>query len=173
MKFGKIGHVGIVVRDLAAAKEHYSRLLGIDKWYELTYDTPLDMTYHGEKRNCNVTLYFGGKGHTVIELIYPQGDPNIYTAFLERHGEMIHHIEYNVKDLDAAVAHAEKEGLKVLQQASFESAGAKIRYAYVGKSEDDTVIELIETVLPFGMHKGDMPFEVQLAALTGNYKRVK
>ena len=62
MKFGKIGHVGIVVRDLAAAKEHYSRLLGIDKWYELVYDTPLDMTYHGEKRNCNVTLYFGGKG---------------------------------------------------------------------------------------------------------------
>ena len=173
MKFGKIGHVGIVVRDLAAAKEHYSRLLGIDKWYELTYDTPLDMTYRGEKRNCNVTLYFGGKGHTAIELIYPQGDENIYTTFLERHGEMIHHIEYNVKDLDAAIAHAEKEGLKVLQKASFESAGAKIRYAYVGRSENDTVIELIETVLPFGMHKGDMPFETQLAALTGNYKRVK
>ncbi len=173
MKFGKIGHVGIVVRDLAAAKEHYSRLLGIDKWYELTYDTPLDMTYRGEKRDCNVTLYFGGKGHTAIELIYPQGDENIYTTFLERHGEMIHHIEYNVKDLDAAIAHAEKEGLKVLQKASFESAGAKIRYAYVGRSENDTVIELIETVLPFGMHKGDMPFETQLAALTGNYKRVK
>ena len=61
----------------------------------------------------------------------------------------------------------------MLQQASFESAGAKIRYAYVGKSEDDTVIELIETVLPFGMRKGDMPCEVQLAAMTGNYKRVK
>lgn len=173
MKFGKIGHIGIVVKDLKAAKEHYSRLLGIDKWYELKYDTPLDMTYRGEKRNCNVTLYFGGKGHTVIELIYPQGDPNIYTTFLAKHGEMIHHIEYNVKDLDAAIAHAEKEGLKVLQAASFESAGAKIRYAYVGKSEDDTVIELIETVLPFGMKKGDMPFEVKLAALTGNYIPVK
>ena len=170
MKFGKIGHVGIVVRDLQAAKEHYSRLFGIDKWYELAYDTPLDMTYRGEKRNCNVTLYFGGKGHTAIELIYPQGDENIYTTFLRNHGEMIHHIEYNVKDLDAAIAHVEE---KVLQAASFESAGAKVRYAYVGKSEDDTVIELIETVLPGGLHKGDMPFEMQLAALTGNYKRVK
>ena len=35
---------------LQAAKEHYSRLMGIDKWYELTYDSPLDMTYRGEKR---------------------------------------------------------------------------------------------------------------------------
>lgn len=173
MKFGKIGHVGIVVKDLQAAKEHYSRLLGIDKWYELTYDTPLDMTYRGEKRNCNVTLYFGGKGHTAIELIYPQGDENIYTTFLRNHGEMIHHIEYNVKDLDKAIEHAKKEGMQVLQYASFESAGAKVRYAYVGKSEDDTVCELIETVLPGGIRKGDMPFEMQLAAMTGNYKRVK
>lgn len=173
MKFGKIGHVGIVVKDLQKAKEHYSRLLGIDKWYELQYDTPLDMTYRGEKRNCNVTLYFGGKGATVIELIYPQGDENIYTNFLKNHGEAIHHIEYNVKDLDAAIKHVEKEGLKVLQSAKFESAGAKIRYAYVGKSEDDAVLELIETVLPMGIHKGDMPFETKLAALTGNYKLVK
>lgn len=125
MKFGKIGHVGIVVRDLQAAKEHYSRLFGIDKWYELAYDTPLDMTYRGEKRNCNVTLYFGGKGHTAIELIYPQGDENIYTTFLRNHGEMIHHIEYNVKDLDAAIAHVEEEGLKVLQAASFGECGRK------------------------------------------------
>ena len=173
MKFGKIGHVGIVVKDLQAAKEHYSRLFGIKKWYELTYDTLLDMTYRGEKRNCNVTLYFGGKGHTVIELIYPQGDENIYTTFLANHGEAIHHIQYNVKNLDEAIKHVEKEGLKVLQAATFKSAGATVKYAYVGKSENDAVYELIETTLPFGMKKGDMPFETQLAALTGNYKRVK
>ena len=173
MKFGKIGHVGIVVRDLQAAKEHYSRLFGIKKWYELTYDTPLDMTYRGEKRNCNVTLYFGGKGSTVIELIHTQGDENIYTNFLANHGEAIHHIQYNVKDLDKAIAHVEKEGLKVLQYATFKSAGATVKYAYVGKSENDAVYELIETTLLTGMKKGDMPFETQLAALTGNYKRVK
>lgn len=173
MKFGKIGHVGIVVRDIAAAKEQYSRIFGIKDWYELTYDSPLDMTYRGEKRNCSVTLYFGGKGHTVIELIHTEGDSNIYTNFLERHGEGIHHIEYNVKDLDAAIAHVESQGWKVLQSASFGSAGAKIRYAYVGASEDDAVVELIETTLGGGIKKGDMPFETQLAALTGNYKKLK
>ena len=173
MKLGKIGHIGIVVRDLEKAKEEYSRVFGIDKWYELTYDSPLDMTYRGEKRDCNVTLYFGGKGHTVIELIKSEGDDNIYTAFLERHGEMIHHAEYNVANLEKAIAAAEKAGLKVLQHASFYSAGALVRYAYVGVSEDDAVFELIETTLPIGIKKGDLPFETQLAALTGNYKRIK
>ena len=172
MKLGKIGHIGIVVRDLEKAKEEYSRVFGIDKWYELTYDSPLDMTYRGEKRDCNVTLYFGGKGHTAIELIYTEGDDNIYTAFLARRGEGIHHIQYNVKDLDAAIAHFAESGWNVLQSATFGSAGARIRYAYVGKSEDDTVVELIETTLKGGIKKGDMPFETQLAALTGNYRKL-
>lgn len=173
MKFGKIGHVGIVVKDLASAVKKYSLLTGIDKWYELVYDAPPELYYRGEKRNCNITLYFGGKGHTAVELICPEGDENIYTEFLRRHGEMIHHVEYNVKNLDEAVKQAENCGLKVLQHASFKSAGASVRYAYVGESEDAAIFELIETTLPIGVKKGDVPFETQLAALTGNYRRVK
>lgn len=173
MKFHKIGHVGIVVRDIQAAKEHYTRLLGIKKWYELVYDNGINLYYHGEKKNCNVTLYFGGNGHTVIELIGTEGEDNIYTNFLENHGEGIHHIEYYVKDLDKAVEHVKKEGLQVIQNADFVSAGARVRYAYVGKSENDVVYELIEMTLPMGVKKGDMPFETQLAVLTGNYKAVK
>lgn len=86
---------------------------------------------------------------------------------------MIHHVEYNVKNLDEAVKQAESCGLKVLQHASFKSAGASVRYAYVGESEDAAIFELIETTLPIGVKKGDVPFETQLAALTGNYRRVK
>ncbi len=172
-KFGKIGHIGIVVKDLEEARARYSAFLGTDKWYELVYDAPPELYYLGSKRDCNVRLLFGGKGHTVIELIKSEGDDNIYTAFLERHGEMIHHAEYNVSKLEKAIAAAEKAGLKVLQHASFYSAGALVRYAYVGVSEDDAVFELIETTLPIGIKKGDLPFETQLAALTGNYKRIK
>ncbi len=173
MRFGKIGHVGIVVKDIQAAKEHYSRLLGIEKWYELVYDDAIDLYYGGVKKDCSVTLYFGGKGHTVIELIQTEGEENTYTTFYKNHGEGIHHIQYDVKNLDEAVKHVEAEGLHVIQNAEFSSGGAKVRYAYVGKSENDVIYELIETSVMPGVKKMDMPLEFKMGCITGSYKRVK
>ena len=171
MKLKKPNHYGVVVNDLEEAKERYSKLLGIKKWYRIVCDN-LDLYYLDEKRNCEVVLYVGGKGSTKVELIQTRGDSNIYTAMLETRGEGLHHIMYNVKNLDVAVADFANNGYKVLQKASFNSAGSKIRYAYVGKNETDTVFELVETTIMMGIKKGDMPFEIQLGVLTGSYKRV-
>lgn len=173
MKLGKIGHVGIVVKDMEEAKARYSALTGIDTWYELVYDAPPEIYYKGERRLSDVRLLLGGKGHTAVELICSTGDDNIYTEFLRRHGEMIHHMEYNVKNLDEELRRAESLGLTVFQRASFVSAGTTVRYAYVGKSEDDALFELIEATLPMGIKKGDVPLELQLGTLTGTYKKVK
>ena len=173
MKLNKPNHIGIVVENIEEAKERYSKLMGIKKWYRLVSPSPITLLYNGEKRESNVTLYFGGKGATKLELIETKGEPNIYTEFLMRHGEGIHHIMYNVKNLNKAISECEKEGLKVLQSSSFKSAGATISYAYVGKSDSSVIFELIETDIGFGIKKGDMPFEMITGRLTGNYKRVK
>ena len=171
MRLKKPNHIGVVVNDLEEAKARYTKLLGIKKWYRIVC-TELDLYYLKEKRNCDVTLYVGGRGATKIELIQTRGDSNIYTTKLEQSGEGLHHVMYNVKNLDVAVADFEKNGYKVFQTASFKSAGSKIRYAYVGKNETDTVFELVETTIMLGMKKGDMPCEIQLGMLTGSYKRV-
>ncbi len=173
MKLGKINHIGIVVSYINEAKDRYSRIFGIKKWYYLVNDN-LELYYLNEKRNSEVTLYFGGKGTTKIELIETKGDNNIYTEFLRRNGEGIHHYMYNVKNLDKAIDECKKEGMKVFQNASFDSAGAKIKYAYVGFEEKGIIIELIETTIMGRIKKGDMPFEIGFTGrLTGNYKRVK
>ncbi len=65
MKVGKINHIGIVVTDANEAMERYGKLYGIKKWYKLVAG-PIDLHYRGEKRNCTVDLYFGGKGKTKI-----------------------------------------------------------------------------------------------------------
>lgn len=173
MKLKKPNHIGIVVEDINEAKKRYSRIIGIKKWYEIVNSSDLDMEYRGEKRNCKVTLYVGGKGNTKIELIETSGDRNIYTEFLEKNGEGIHHIMYNVKNLEEAISECELYGMRVLQRATFKSGGAKIKYAYVGKCEDGVILELIETTIMGFIKKGDMPFELQLGALTGSYKRLK
>lgn len=173
MKLKKINHIGIVVNDIDEAKERYGALVGIKKWYEIVNSSELDMTYKGEKRKCNVTLYVGGKGTTKLELIQTRGDENIYTEFLKRNGEGIHHAMYNVKSLDKAIEYYAAKGLKVLQQATFKSGGAVIKYAYVGKSETDFIFELIETTLFGFLKKGDMPLEIPLGLLGKSYRRVK
>lgn len=173
MKVGKINHIGIVVTDAKEAMGRYGKLYGIKKWYKLVAG-PLDLYYRGEKRNCTVDLYFGGKGGTKIELIETHGEPNIYTTFYINRGEAVHHYQYNVKDLDAAVKECQASGMRVFQHATFDSAGATVRYAYVGTDEASGAIELIETRVGNRFIKGDVPFEVGfIGVLTGNYKRVK
>lgn len=173
MTLNKIYHVGIVVKNMEEGRKRFSDLLGIKKWYELQYSSPLELYYEGEKRNCKVKLCLGGSGTTVIELIETSGDRNIYTDFLEKNGEGLHHIMYNVKDLDECIKDFEKNGLKVLQYANFESAGSKVRYAYMGTGKDSVVFELVENTVGGKLKKGDMPFELVLGSLAGNYKKIK
>lgn len=173
MKLKKCNHYGIVVEDIKKAKEEYSKAFGIKKWYTLVNDTPLNMTYKGEKRNCEVTLYFGGKGTTKLELIQTKGDSNYYTDFYCENGEAIHHVMYNTKNLDNAIANMIKEGYQPIQTADFISGGAKVRYAYMTKINTKMTVELIETTIMGFIKKGDMPFEMQIGCLTGSYKRVK
>lgn len=93
MKYGKINHVGIVVKYWNEASDRYGRLLGIKHWYEnVTDEGSFDMRYRGEKKNSKVRIFYGGKGTTKIELIETSGDKNIYERFYEKHGEAVHHV---------------------------------------------------------------------------------
>lgn len=173
MKFGKCNHYGIVVEDIEKAKEEYSKVLGIKKWYRLNASPFEEFKYKGENRDCEVTLYFGGKGTTKLELIQTRGDSNYYTDFYEKNGEAIHHVMFNTKNLDKTIEEMKQEGYEPIQTAKFKSAGATIRYAYMTKKDTAVTIELIETTIMGFIKKGDMPFEMQLGVITGNYKRVK
>ncbi len=172
MKLGKINHIGIVVADIKEAKNRYSALLGIKNWYEVNCTSALDIVYKGQKGNPTVTLYLGGKGNTKIELIEASGDSNIYTDFFAERGESIHHIMYNVKNLDTAVSDALAEGYTVAQSGHFVSGKADVKYAYINKQGTSTYIELIETTIALGIKKGDLPLELQLGALTGSHRKL-
>ena len=80
---------------------------------------------------------------------------------------------YAVKDLDSAISECQKDGMSVVQNATFSSGGATVRYAYMAKSEDGAIFELVECTLPWGGKKGDMPLELQLGTLTKSYRKVK
>lgn len=100
---GRLNHVAIVVPDLAAAAALYRETLGA------TVSEAVDQPEHG------VTTVFIELPNTKIELLHPLGESSPVAAFLAKNpsGGM-HHVCYEVDDIDAAVARVTSGGMRVL-----------------------------------------------------------
>src|SRR3954469_14880338 len=106
MEFGMIGrlnHVAIAVRDLAAATRLYRETLGAE------VSAPLAQPAHG------VTVVFIELPNTKIELLAPLGQDSPIAKFLERNPDGgMHHICYEVDDIIAARDRLQADGARVL-----------------------------------------------------------
>ena len=100
---GRLNHVAIAVPDLAAASAVYRDTLGA------AVSAPLDLPEHG------VTTVFVDLPNTKIELLAVLGAASPIAGFLERNpGGGIHHVCYEVGDIEAARARLEARGARVL-----------------------------------------------------------
>ncbi len=100
---GRLNHVAIAVRDIAAASEVYRTTLGA----EVSAPEPLEE--HG------VTVVFITLPNTKIELLEPLGSESPITRFLEKNPDGgMHHICYEVDDIGAARDQLVKTGARVL-----------------------------------------------------------
>lgn len=100
---GNLNHVAIVVPDLAAASRTYAETLGA------RVSEPLELPEHG------VTTVFVELPNTKIELLHPLGEGSPIAGFLAKHpaGGM-HHVCYEVDDIEAAARSLEAGGARVL-----------------------------------------------------------
>ena len=100
---GRLNHVAIAVPDLAAAADQYRETLGAN------VGAPQDEPNHG------VTVIFIELPNTKIELLYPLGDNSPIKGFLEKNPSGgIHHICYEVDDIDASARKLTDKGARVL-----------------------------------------------------------
>jgi len=100
---GKLNHVAIAVPDLEAASDLYRKTFGAD------VSEPLELPEHG------VTTVFVNLPNTKIELLLPLGEGSPIARFLEKNpaGGM-HHVCYEVEDIESAAARLVQDGLRVL-----------------------------------------------------------
>ena len=100
---GRLNHVAIAVPDLAAAAEVYAGTLGAE------VSAPQPLPEHG------VTVVFVTLPNTKIELLEPLGEDSPIARFLEKNpaGGM-HHLCYEVEDIDAARDRLLAVGARVL-----------------------------------------------------------
>ena len=100
---GRLNHVAIAVRDLAASTALYRDMLGA------TVSAPLPQPAHG------VTVVFIELPNTKIELLEPLGAASPIAKFLERNPDGgMHHICYEVDDILAARDKLKAGGARVL-----------------------------------------------------------
>ena len=100
---GRLNHVAIVVPDLAVATALYRDTMGA------TVSAAVDQPDHG------VTTVFIELPNTKIELLHPLGVSSPVAAFLAKNpsGGM-HHVCYEVEDIEAAIARVTAGGMRVL-----------------------------------------------------------
>lgn len=100
---GRLNHVAIAVRDLAAATALYRDTLGAH------VSQPLPQPEHG------VTVVFVELPNTKVELLEPLGSDSPVGKFIERNPDGgIHHICYEVDDIIAARDRLKASGARVL-----------------------------------------------------------
>jgi methylmalonyl-CoA/ethylmalonyl-CoA epimerase len=100
---GRLNHVAIAVRDIAAASELYRSTLGAQ------VSAPEPLEEHG------VTVVFITLPNTKIELLEPLGTESPIARFLEKNPDGgMHHICYEVDDINTARDQLVKSGARVL-----------------------------------------------------------
>jgi methylmalonyl-CoA/ethylmalonyl-CoA epimerase len=114
---GRLNHVAIAVRDLAEAADVYRRMLGAE------VSAPVPQPDHG------VTTVFISLPNTKIELLEPLGADSPIAKFLERNPQGgMHHVCYEVPDIEAARDRLKSQGARVLGDPKIGAHGKPVLF---------------------------------------------
>ncbi|MFC1825323.1 VOC family protein [Thermodesulfobacteriota bacterium] len=132
--FKRMLQVGLVVKDLDATIKNYEAY-GIGPWEVHTLDAKSirDMTVHGERRDFAMRVAFAKIGEVEWELIQPLDDQSVYSEFLEKHGDGLHHVAMDVEDFDETLSFCQGRGAGVIQGGK---AGKDFGFAYLDTAKD-------------------------------------
>lgn len=140
--FRSIDRLGIVVRDLGTAVQHFEGL-GFG---------PFEPEIHLTARNRTSGMHLTGSdedavvvsrsGHLDLALIQPMLPESVYRRFLEERGEGVHHISFHVDDLPGAVSLLERRGYRPVREHVLPGgmSGAFFRTDHIG----GLLLEIIE-----------------------------
>ncbi len=127
----KINHVAVVVSDLESSLPFWRDLLGLSGGQ--TQDVPQEQ----------VRIAFLEAGDSHIELVQPTSETSGIAQYLAKRGAGMHHICFEVEDLEATMRHMAANGVTLLNDVPKEREGQ--RYVFIHpKSTGGVLVELYE-----------------------------
>jgi len=130
--FGRIDHIGVAVDDLAAAIALHVDAYGM----ELVHRETL------EEQGVEAVLLDVGENH--VELLAPLGAETPVGRFLAGRGPGLHHVAYQVADIEAALASLGQAGLRMIDaELRVGIRGSRVAFLHPGTS-GGVLTELVE-----------------------------
>jgi methylmalonyl-CoA/ethylmalonyl-CoA epimerase len=126
----KIEHIGIAVKELSVSIPLFEKLLNSN-------------CYKTEKvESEQVNTAFFQKGDTKIELLESINNEGVITKFIDKKGEGIHHIAFEVEDIEAEMERLKAEGFTLLNEKPKPGADNKLVCFLHPKETNSVLIEL-------------------------------
>jgi hypothetical protein len=113
--------VGILVKDLERTTRLLGSLFGLGPFHFIEWPNRSDSKYYyrGAEQHIKNRQAFLQVGPLELELIQLlEGDRNAFRSFLDQKGEGIHHILFEVEDIDAVINMLSEAGVGVLQSGT-------------------------------------------------------
>lgn len=130
----KIEHIGIAVKDLDVSNTLFEKLFGAPPYKAEVVASE------------GVTTSFFKNGPNKIELLAATNADSPIAKFIEKKGEGIHHIAFDVEDIVSEIVRLQQEGFVVLNEIPKKGADNKLVAFLHPKSTNGVLIELCQEI---------------------------
>jgi len=127
----RVHHIGIAVNNLKESAALFKKVLGVKAHY---HDAPC--------QKVSEAVFKIGKG-AEIDLVEPTGPESAVAKYLEKRGEGLHHIAFEVDNVDKELKNMEGKGIQLIDKAGREGVAGKIGFLHP-KSLGGVLTELVQ-----------------------------
>lgn len=128
----KIEHIGIAVENLDAANRLFKKLLGKENYKIETVESE------------GVKTSFFQVGESKIELLEATNENSAITKYIKKRGEGVHHLAFNVEDIEKEIIRLKKEGFTIINENYKKGADNKLVCFLHPKSTNGVLVELCQ-----------------------------
>jgi methylmalonyl-CoA/ethylmalonyl-CoA epimerase len=131
----KVEHIGIAVKDLKASISLYEQILG----------SPCYKTESVTSEQVDTAFFL--QDHTKIELVASTDPQGVIAKFIEKKGEGLHHIAFEVPDIIGEMSRLKNAGFTLLNEQPKKGADQKLVCFIHPKNCNGVLIELCQSTL--------------------------
>ena len=130
----KIEHIGIAVKNMDDANVLFEKMLGVPSYKMEAVESE------------GVLTSFFQTGNNKIELLMATNPESPIAKFLEKKGEGIHHIAFDVDDIYAEIARLKNEGFALINEVPKKGADNKLVVFLHPKNTNGVLVELCQEI---------------------------